>query len=282
LLSWGITEYFYGESIGYYETYRQLLIRIGVFTAIIGGSIGAFLGSVDGITSRVKEKAIKGFLVASAFGLIGGAVGGVIAQLIYTAMGGGLLGSFLLQVLVRALVWGIVGLFVGIGQGFGTGGGKRILNGLLGGLLGGFMGGLLFDIVGNLSATGILSRAIAIPLIGICAGVGIGLVQEVRKEAWLKAISGVTAGKEYIIFGQVTTIGSHYNCDVVLIKDPGVAAKHAEIIMNGNQYYIKPAAEGVPLVLVANRAIRSHRLANGDIIRLGDTELQYYEKPAKQ
>ncbi len=280
LIAWVITELSYDDYARGYETYFQLLIEIGVFTAVVGGAIGASLGSVEGISSKVLEKTLKGFAVALGFGVLGGAAGGVLAQVVYSILGGGVHDNILLQILVRALAWGIVGLFVGIGQGLGTGGGKRVLNGLLGGLCGGVLGGLLFDVIGVFTFTGALSRAIAIPLIGVFAGLGIGLVSEMRKEAWLKVLEGFTTGKEYIVYDHITTIGSSPKSEIVLIKDPSVAPNHAEIISENNSYRIRVMDDRLT-ISVGNKMARNHKLKNDDVIAIGNTVLKFFEKPVK-
>lgn len=280
VLAWAITELFYDDYAVSYEFYYQLLIEIGVFTAVVGGIIGAFLGSVEGISSKVIEKTLNGFTVALGFGLIGGAVGGVFAQIIYTVLGGGTLDNMVLQVLVRAFAWGIVGLLVGVGHGFGTGGGKRVINGLLGGLAGGLLGGFLFDIIGTFTYAGSLSRAIAIPLIGLFTGIGIGLVREISKEAWLRVVEGATVGKEYIIYGHTTTIGSSFKCEIVLIKDPSVAPIHAEIFAESNNYRIR-VTDAHLTIGIGNRITKTHKLHNGDVIKIGSTVMRFFEKPVK-
>ncbi len=279
-LAWVITEQFYDDSTSSHVFYYQILIEMGLFAAVVGGAIGAFLGAVEGLSSKVLEKTLNGFAVALGLGLIGGAVGGVLGQIVYTVLGGGALQNVVLQIMVRAFAWGIVGLFVGVGQGFGTGGGKRVINGLLGGLAGGFVGGFLFDIIGTYTVTGSLSRAIAIPLIGVCAGLGIGLVREISKEAWLRVVEGATVGKEYVIYGHTTTIGSSFKCEIVLIKDPSVAPVHAEIVAEGNNYRIRVTDDQLTIG-IGNRIAKTHRLNNGDVIIVGNTVMRFFEKPAK-
>ena len=276
-VGWAITELFFDDTVIAYETYFQLLMEMAYFTAIIGGAIGALLGSVEGLSSKVLEKAIRGFTVTLAFGLAGGAIGGIIAQLVYSFFGGGYLENILLQIIVRAVAWGLVGLFVGIGQGFGTGGGKKVVNGLLGGLVGGLIGGFLFDIIGMFTMTGMLSRAVAIPAIGACTGFGIGIVQEIRKEAWLKVIQGATSGKEYIVFGSRTVLGSSAKCDIVLVKDPDVAPMHAEINLVNKSYNIREL-NSTAGVWVGRRRVTNQRLKNGDMIKIGSSLLQFFEK----
>ncbi len=276
-VGWVITELFYSDAIIAHETYIQLLIEISCFTAIIGGTIGALLGSVEGLSSKVSEKAVKGFAVALVVGLAGGAIGGVIGQLVYSFFGGGYLENIIMQIAVRAVAWGLVGLFVGIGQGFGTGGGKKVVNGLLGGLVGGLIGGFLFDIIGLFTMTGMLSRAVAIPAIGACTGFGIGIVQEIRKEAWLKVLQGATSGKEYIVFGSRTVLGSSTKCDIVLVQDPEVAPMHAEISLVNKSYIIRELNNAAG-VWVGRHRVTNQKLKNGDMIKIGQNLLQFFER----
>ncbi len=280
VVGWVFTELFIDDTYNIYQTYAEVLAEMSFFAALIGGAIGSCLGAVEGVTSQVSQKTYRGIAVGLAFGFGGGAVGGFLGQIIYGTLGGGYTGNLISQLFVRSIAWGLVGLFIGLGQGIGSGGGKKTTNGLLGGLVGGLVGGFLFDIIGMAADTATISRAVAIPIIGASTGLGISLVQEIRKEAWLKVLQGATAGKEYIIFGDKTIIGSSPKSDIVLVKDISVKANHAEIRLENGAYTINDlnSPDGIWL---NNIKISKQRLSNGDNLRIGNYSLQYFERGIK-
>ncbi|MDI6785048.1 MAG: FHA domain-containing protein, partial [bacterium] len=276
-LAWVVTEVFYDD---YRRTTSmiEMLVEMGFLGGCMGALIGVCLGAVEGITSRVGEKAVQGGLIGLGIGFAGGMIGGVFGQIIYSFFGGGSgrLG-FVEQIMIRAIAWGLIGLFVGLAQGVAIRSKKKIVNGLLGGLIGGTVGGGLFDIVGSLVESGELSRAITITLLGTCTGVGIGIVEELRKEAWLKVVQGWTKGKEYIIYNEVTTIGSSPKCDIVLFKDPSIIPKHAMIKIENNRYILYDLQSQTG-TFVNQQPISRKVLANGNIIQIGNTVMVHYER----
>lgn len=277
IMAWLLTEFSLVWDRSAYQETMEVLINVSFFFSIIGGIIGAFLGSIEGLTSRVTVKILKGIAVGLLVGFIGGAVGGFAGQYVYSELGGGLQDDIMLQILIRGFGWALVGLFIGLGHGLGTGGGKKIINGLLGGLIGGTIGGLLFDVIASIIMGGATSRAVAIGIMGLFSGLAIGLVQEIRKDAWLKVLEGATAGKEYIIHSDKNRIGSSPKNDIVLVKDQGVSVYHAEINIASKAYIISDLQD-TGGVWVNSRKIAQHRLKNGDMIYIGNYRLQYFEK----
>jgi len=269
-----------GFDFNYYANfsrYNQLLYEMAAFSAIMGGIIGAFLSSVDGITSKVSSKVFSGLLYGLMIGAIGGFIGAIIGQLFYNSVENMEFQSNVALYAMRGLYWSLVGLFIGIGQGIGTGGGRRISNGLLGGVIGGFISGFLFDYFFMVFASASLSGFVAITLFGFATGLSIGMVQEFRKEAWLKVREGATEGKEYILYSDKTIIGSAPQCDIVLIKDSDIAHKHAEIYCSNNTYVINDY-HGSSGVWLGNRKIDRGQIKNGDNLRIGSYQLQFFEK----
>ena len=269
LVAWILTELLYAD----YRTVQnatQIVLEMGALFGVIGGLIGAALGAAEGIVTRVPPAAWRGGGIGLGIGLAGGFLGGVTGQFIYSALGGGGGVSMGQQVLARSLGWGLVGLFTGLGQGVAYRSGKKIINGLIGGLIGGVVGGLLFDLVAGLSGGGGASRMIAITLMGGCIGAAIGMVDEIRKEAWLKVIAGPMAGKEYILFKDVTLLGSSPKCDIVIYRDPLVALQQATIQGTRGRYSIINNSSSNQ-VYVNDRPVSSTGLVNGQSIRMGST-----------
>lgn len=256
--------------------YKQVLIEIAFFASVLGGVIGATLSSLEGITGKVTSKLIYGLASGLTIGAAGGFIGAIIGQIFYSSIDTKDMLIISLYAM-RGIFWGLVGMFIGVSQGIGSGGGKRLSNGIVGGLIGGFVSGFLFDFFFLLFSSAALSGFLAITIFGICIGIAIGTLQEMRKEAWLKALEGETAGKEYIIFNEKTTIGSSPQCDIVLINDPSVAKRHAEIMLEKNSYSIK-TLQGSGSIRIGNQKLLNSRLKNRDLITIGRYKLQFFEK----
>ncbi len=263
-----------------------MLLHMAGFGALLGGLIGAALGSVEGVSARVARKALQGAGLGLLIGGAGGALGGLFGQLLYGSwVGGGTSrGPFGLlgQIAIRAIAWGLVGVFIGLGQGAYGATPRKLLNGLLGGAIGGFAGGLLFDPISGVvqmlvPATGPhagwLSRVVAMVVTGLCTGGAVGLVQELRKEAWLIVAAGPLVGKQFILYRPTTTLGSSPKADICLLKDPGILPLHASLQQSGAGHLLVTTPEA-PVAVNGRLFARGH-LRNGDMIGLGRTVLEY-------
>src|SRR5690606_33758077 len=131
------------------------------------------------------------------------------------------------EVLVSAITWGIMGLFIATAPGILLRNGKRLLIGMAGGLVGGLIGGALYEPIKRAMGDADLamwgehvSRLVAIVSIGLIAGFGTGLLENVAKTGWMKVKEGLIAGKQFVLYRDPTYIGSAPNCHVYLFKDP--------------------------------------------------------------
>ena len=282
-LAWAIQEPFISDHSARGNLLAALAAMAG-FGGVLGGFIGLALGSVEGVVSWVWEKAWRGGLLGLLIGGVGGGLGGLLGQVIYGVMGGGdPRRNVVLQIGIRAFAWAVVGLFVGLGQGVMMRASRKIVNGLIGGAIGGFVGGFLFDPLGRLAKTiayiagitigGEISRMVGMTVMGACAGIAIGLVEEIRKEAWLTIMAGPLKGKQFIIYRSPTIIGSSPKADISLIKDIAVAPQHASVEIEGNRYVLTDLA-GAGIV-VNGHATSQQVLRDGDNIQMGATVLQY-------
>jgi hypothetical protein len=244
----------------------------GVMTALIGGCIA----SSEGVVTQSSEKAIKDGIVGIGIGFIGGFLGGFFGQVLYSILGGGRNESFGLQIFARTLGWGLLGAFVGVAQGIVVKSSKKLVNATIGGLIGGLVGGFLFDPIGIIIKSGTASRIIAIPLLGTAIGYAMSMVEELSKSAWLQIIKGSMAGKQFILYKPETSIGSSSKNDIPIIKDSGIAPRHAVIKRTGNTSTIISVFNQP--VAVNGSSVPSRRLSNNDQIQLGNTILLYCEK----
>jgi hypothetical protein len=245
----------------------------------MGGCIGAALGSVEGLVGMVWQKALRGMGIGLGIGAVGGAFGGFVGQLAYGMMHAGDSQhiGIIAQILARAFAWGLVGAFVGVAQGFVTMAPRKMLNGVIGGAIGGLVGGFLFDPIAGLVHGGSASRAVAMTVMGGCTGAAIGLVEMLRKEAWLRIVEGPLAGKEFILYRPVTLIGSAPGMDIALVKDPNVSPKHCSIELTGTTYVLRDLGSGAGTGL-NGRPVTQQALRSGDVIRIGYTGLVYEDR----
>jgi hypothetical protein len=149
---------------------------------------------------------------------------------------------------------------------------------VLGGLAGGFVGGLLFDPIGSFFSivgvqSGTISRLVGLVALGAAAGIGIGLVEEFRKEAWLLVVDGPLAGKQFIIYKSPTVVGSAAGVDIPLMKDKLIAPKQCALSVGRGAHVLQDL--GTRTTMVNDAPVDSCVLRSGDLIQMGATTLQY-------
>ena len=280
----------YQPDLGVLEK-RNTLAAIFWF-AITGGIIALMIGAVEGIVCLNLRQAVICGGIGMGIGFAGGLVGTIPAGLVY-AVANSMMAEFLdetvyttindmhglplfMQVVSRSLAWGTVGMSLALGQGIVRKSKKMIINGLLGGCIGGLLGGLLFDPIAKLSGSegAELSRCVGFISVGFLAGLLIGLVEQLSKEAWLLMKTGPLAGKQFVVYKSQTTIGSSPRCDIYLFKDRLVGEEHARLVRLGRTYELESLQESGQ-TLVNGVEIQKRILRSGDLIQIGSTELEY-------
>lgn len=260
---------------------KSVRISSAFFAAFIACGLGLFMGIGEGVFYGSKEKAIKNGLIGSGISLGIGFASGYIAQAMYAAMINST-SSDLSSALVRGLGWAVMGLGVGISVGLIKPEKKRLLFCAIGGAIGGFWGGFLFNYITGLLTfgeddTGIFSRAVGIIIMGLLIGLGIGLLEQFAKTAWLKVIRGEFEGKEYLVFTGTTSIGNNGKNTIVLFKDKLVGPHHCDIKLEGSNYVLTDC--GTPMGTIVNgRKITRHVLRQGDAIAIGNSVLVFNTK----
>lgn len=277
----------FGKSL-YTASESDIALAVRLSSAItfcgVGLAIGAIMGLGEGIYYGSKSNAAKYAGIGAGLGLGLGFASGFIAQIIYSALlrDTSEYTSEIYLAVVRALGWSILGGGIGVSIGLIKPEKMRILNCSLGGFAGGFAGGFLFNFI-SASVTvsendnGMIPRLVGIILMGALIGLGIGLLEQFAKAAWLKVIRGEFEGKEYLVFEGKTSIGNSGKNTIVLFKDKLVAPDHCEIIQEGNKYVL--VDKGSPMGTVVNgmRIIR-HVLKQGDAIAIGNSVLVFNTK----
>ena len=282
--------------MGYDSIYDLLYIDVGkalniaaqscrissaFFSAFIACGLGLFMGIGEGVFYGSKEKTLKYAGIGAGLSLTIGFISGYIAQMMYSEMlsdsSSGITAAF-----VRGLGWGIMGLGVGLAIGLIKPEKKRILYCSLGGLGGGFLGGFIFNYVTTIFSTGeddtgTVARAVGIIIMGLLIGLGIGLLEQFAKQAWLKVIRGEFEGKEYLVFAETTSIGNNGKNTIVLFKDKLVGPHHCDIVLEGSRYVL--VDKGTPMGTIVNgQKTDRHVLKQGDAIAIGNSVLVFNTK----
>jgi hypothetical protein len=248
---------------------------------IIALSLGLFLGIGEGAYYGSKEKAVRYALIGAGISVVIGFASGHVAQSIYTALLQKEASAFA-SAMVRGLGWSIMGLGVGISVGLIKPESRRLIFCSLGGLAGGFLGGFAFNFAVNAVSfgnndTGTSGRAIGIIMMGLLIGLGIGLLEQVAKQAWLKVVRGEFEGKEYLVFAGTTSIGKDGQNTISLFKDKLVAQHHCDIVLEGSKYILIDQGSQ-PGTVVNGMKTSRHMLRQGDSIAIGNSVLVFNTK----
>lgn len=247
-----------------------------LWSAVIALFVGLFLGIGEGIYYGSKEKAVKYALIGAGVSLAIGFVSGYLAQWMYSEMLGDDPADFT-AAFIRGLGWAVMGLGIGASVGLIKPEKKRILFCSLGGLVGAFIGGFLFNYVCDVIPNDVVARGVAIVVMGSLIGVGVGLLEQFAKAAWLKVIRGEFEGKEYLVFAGTTSIGNNGKNTIVLFKDKLVGPHHCDIKLEGSKYVLTDCGTPMGTIVNGQKTVR-HVLRQGDAIAIGNSVLVFNTK----
>ncbi len=259
------------------RTLQQLYLEDAIFGFIMGFFIGGMLSLG---WAMWQGKSIRGFILwGASMGGLGGAMGLVVGERFFQALapreGMSSLVLGFQQVVARAIGWALIGGIVGAVQGIPTRSGWRARNGFIGGLIGGFIGGLSFDFLAILLFTDVISRLVALTVIGALVGMSTAFVEEVAKQAWLKVLVGRGEGRDYIIDKAEFSIGRDELCDLGLFGDRSILPRHAVIKRSDGVYTIQSLGGEV---MLNGQRIVSASLRHGDRLQIGKFTLVFETK----
>lgn len=265
--------------------------------ALIGGSIGYFVVSVEAIRDqslvRFARLASYGVLIA----MVGGAIGMYAGDLINTALlaltramgftldtGG--IPYLILAMLGRGIGWSLLGVAIGASEGIAARSLGKFSYGTIGGLLGGFVGGCLFQvfyfIAQQTAATTYFWSAMGLVILGACIGSLSALVQTVFQPANVKVMRGWQEGREYALDKAANLLGRDEHADIALFRDMKVEKKHCWIKQIGGKYYLVNNGAPAEQTLVNDTPVKDQReLNDGDRIQLGNVLLKFQMRAAK-
>jgi hypothetical protein len=251
---------------------------------LFGVCIGFAVGSTEGLLgSRSLPRAVRGGCFGAVLGAVGGVIGLLLGEMIFIWAKGG--------VWPRAIGWGIFGMFVGVSEGVAWKMPVKIRYGILGGLLGGLVGGSTYDgLVATVRGMGFRNEALAwgsaigLIILGACIGFMVSLVETLLRKAWVFFLTGRLEGQTRTLdSSRPHTIGSDPSCTIVIPSDPSVAAVHAEIAYDSDNFVIN-ARDGQVVVRRdgVDQPGTSHVLVPGDRVILGETRMIFRNVEGKR
>jgi Inner membrane component of T3SS, cytoplasmic domain len=250
----------------------NLYLSEAIVGALVGLVIGLFIGLTEGLLTQNFVQAIKAGLFSALLGMVAGGIGLPLSEFLFQAVGAGVFG--------RVLGWAIFGLLLGLAE--GVVGRSQAWKGMLGGLIGGALGGALLEIAHNRLSDPITGKAAGLVLVGASVGAFISLIVVLLSRAWLEVTSGKLKGTEFILDkfmkagGPAVAIGSSPLKSEIVLPDPDIAPQHAMLTGDGLSFSLKDMS--LSGTFINNKKIERTSLANGQRIRMGNTEMIYHEK----
>jgi hypothetical protein len=237
-------------------------------------------GVAESLVERSLRKALLRGLLALPLGVVLGFLFELIATIIYN-LALGICAEAGAQTLrnpavwiARGIGWAIFGAAGGTVYGIVGQSGKKAKYGIIGGLIGAGIGGTVFDPISMAMHGASLSRAIGFALFGAATGIGMGWVESALKDRWLYVTSGPLAGKQFILYKTLTTIGSEQKSDIYLFKDPNVLPQHAVIAIHGSRVQLKALGS----TYVTGSPVQARILQDGDLLQIGRYAFRYKER----
>jgi FHA domain len=274
LLAWGLCEPGFVDAGGPGRWGNFLMIPAIVTFMCIG------YGIAESIVERSLRKALLRGLLALPLGFVLGFVFEFIANIIYNM---GLAACAQAGVhtyrnpavwIARGIGWAVFGAAGGTVYGLVGQSLKKAKYGIIGGLIGAGIGGMVFDPISMATHGAALSRAIGFGLFGAATGVAMGWVESALKDRWLYVTSGPLAGKQFILYKALTTIGSEQKSDIYLFKDPNILPQHAVVAIAGSRVQLKALGSAY----VAGSPVQTRVLQDGDLLQIGRYAFRYKER----
>jgi hypothetical protein len=237
-------------------------------------------GATESVVERSVRKALLRGALAVPLGVVLGFVFQLLANIIYN-VDLGLVAQMGVQSyrnpaawIARGIAWAVFGVAGGIVYGIVGQSGQKTKYGIIGGAIGAAIGGMVFDPISMLMKGASLSRAVGFALVGLATGVAMGFVESALKDRWLYVTAGPLAGKQFILYKSLTTMGSMQNCDIYLFKDSNIAPQHAAIAISGTRVQLQASGP----TYVGGNSAQARVLQDGDLIQIGKYAFRYKEK----
>jgi hypothetical protein len=274
ILGWGICEPHFmdgGEGRDWGNTW---ILPLTILLMLVAFALA------ESIVERSWKKAGIRLAMVVPMGLIFGFVFEAAANIVY-AIGINLIASFGIRTwhnpawwIARGMAWMVFGIAGGLVYGLMGKSAKKGKFGVIGGIIGAGLGGMLFDPIALWLNQAVLSRAVGFGLFGLATGAAMGFVESALKDRWLYVSAGPLAGKQFILYKPLTTLGSQQQCDIYLFKDASIAPQQATIELRGTQAYLRSATP----IFVSGMPVQQKVLLNGEMIQIGRYAFKYNER----
>ena len=273
VIAWGICERGFVDGEGH--RWGNVLMLPSIITLMCIG-----FGIAESLVERSLRKALLRGLLALPLGIILGFMFDIFANILY---------NIALAIcrdagvqsyrnpaawIARGLAWAVFGVAGGIVYGIVGQSGKKAKYGIIGGLIGAGIGGTIFDPISMATKGASLSRVVGFALVGIATGVAMGLVESALKDRWLYVTAGPLAGKQFILYKALTTIGSQQSSDIYLFKDTNILPQHAVVGISGTRVQIKALGPA----FVGGSPVQTRVLQDGDLLQIGRYAFRYKER----
>jgi Inner membrane component of T3SS, cytoplasmic domain len=273
-LAWGLSEPGFVDVSTGHRWGNIVMVPMVVTFMCIG------YGVAESLVERSLQKAVLRGLLALPLGMVLGFIFEFIANILYS-IGLSVCAEAGVQSfrnpavwIARGLAWAVFGVAGGTVYGIVGQSGKKAKYGVIGGLIGAGIGGTIFDPISFGAHAAGLSRAVGFALFGAATGTAMGLVESALKDRWLYVTAGPLAGKQFILYKALTTIGSQQQSDIYLFKDPGILPQHAVIEINGSRVQVKALGPAY----VTGSPIQARVLQDGDLLQIGRYAFRYKER----
>jgi hypothetical protein len=258
-------------------------LRAALVAAVLGLLVAGAIGLVDAILNAIGFQRILRILLCLGIGLVGGMLGGFIGQVLTSILHAPFFIGWILTGIGIGASIGIFDLLRGLlQQGDLRVPLKKTLNGVYGGFVGGFLGGVLFGLLFPNPYIPRTDLALGLVILGLCIGLLVGLAQVFLKEAWIKVAKGFRAGRELMLSKDETTIGRAESCDIGLFGDNAIERLHARILLKNNRYVLADADTPGGTYVNDQRISRPTALSSGDVIRVGNSMLEFGERQKRK
>jgi len=274
MIGWGLCEPGFVDGAGA-NRWGNILLLPAIITFMCMG-----FGISESIVERSLAKAMLRGVLALPLGVILGFIFELVANLIYN-LGLGICAQMGVVSyrnpaawIARGIAWTVFGAAGGTIYGIVGQSMKKAKYGIIGGLLGAGLGGTIFDPIAMATKGGAPSRAVGFALVGIATGVAMGLVESALKDRWLYVTAGPLAGKQFILYKQISTIGSQQQSDIYLFKDPSILPQHAVVAVSGSRVQLKALGS----TYVGGSPVSTRVLQDGDLLQIGRYAFRYKER----
>ncbi len=220
--------------------------------------MGAFFGTAEGITSRVKSRIPAGALLGALVGCVGGAVGLLAGQAALWMVGTLVMQSYasfqrVVLPVSHAIGWAVLGVFVGAGEGVRAGSMKKIGIGILGGVAGGLIGGFVLEYARMVLPLAGWSRLVGFATLGCAIGVFYGLVERGMSFGILRILTGSLKGKEFLLNQRRMRLGRSPRNEIALPSYEDLADRQAQVRIRKGEVVLVNLEPRLPILVNEQR-----------------------------